>query len=301
MSYKGIDVSEHNGVINWDQVKASGIQFAILRLGWIGNKNNHTLDRQFERNYNECKRVGIPVGVYIYNYCVSEVAIESGANWTVDKLQGKKLELPVYIDMEDSSGIRLGNVLNTNMCIVFNTIIEKSGRWAGVYANLNWFNNYLNKDIIKSKYTTWIAHYGVNIDKYDGIYDMLQYTSAGQVNGINGNVDMNELYRNLIEDISGSNITPTKSIDEIAQEVIDGKWGNGEDRKQRLINAGYDYNAIQNIVNQKLQHKEVTYIVRSGDTLSSIAKKYNTTVNSIAKKNGIKNKNLIYVGQVLKI
>ena len=77
----GIDVSEHNGTINWDKVK---VDFAILRLGWIGNTNNHTLDKQFEKNYKECKRLKIPVGVYVYNYCNSEKTVKSGANWTLE-------------------------------------------------------------------------------------------------------------------------------------------------------------------------------------------------------------------------
>lgn len=206
---KGIDVSQHNGRIDWQKVKNSGIEFAILRLGWIGNKNNHTLDTTFERNYNECKRLGIPVGVYVYNYCSSVDRIKSGANWTIQKLQGKKLDLPVYIDMEDASIKGLGKNTLTNMCIAFNSIIEAAHLWAGVYANLDWFNNYLNKNEIKRRYTTWIAHYGVSINKYKGQYDMLQYTSSGRVSGISGNVDMNELYRNLVAEINGNKtVTP---------------------------------------------------------------------------------------------
>ena len=141
----GIDVSEHNGVINWDLVK-SQVNFAILRLGWIGNKNNHTLDKQFERNYAECKRLGIPIGIYVYCYCNNVETAKAGANWTVEKLKGKNIELPVYLDMEDGSIAGYGRDTLTNMCIAFNTIIEQSGLWAGVYANQNWFNNYLNKE-----------------------------------------------------------------------------------------------------------------------------------------------------------
>lgn len=267
---KGIDVSEHNGTINWNSVR-SQIDFAILRLGWIGNHNNHTIDRQFERNYSECKRLGIPVGVYVYNYCVNENSARSGANWTTEKLRGKILELPVYIDMEDQSGTTLGKDMNTNICIAFNTIIEQSGKWAGVYANLNWFNNYLHKDIIKQKYTTWIAHYGVSEDKYKGQYDMLQYSSKGIVNGISGNVDMNVMYRNLIAEIVGNKQEETvrpvkKSVDEIAREVIDGHWGNGEDRKRRLEEAGYNYQEVQNKVNELLnvnnKPQPIYYIVK---------------------------------------
>lgn len=304
---RGIDVSEHNGTINWDSVKPQ-IDFAILRLGWIGNHSNHTIDKQFERNYAECKRLGIPVGVYVYNYCVNENTARSGANWALEKLNGKTLELPVYLDMEDQSGTVLGKDINTNMCIAFNTIIEQSGRWAGVYANLNWFNNYLNKDFIRNRYTTWIAHYGVNEEKYKGMYDMLQYTSGGKVNGIVGNVDMNVMYRDLIKEISGNNVTlqtQQKSVDDVAREVINGLWGNGQDRINRLNNAGYNYNEVQNKVNAMLGVKPTVqhtyYTVKRGDTLSGIAKKYGTTYQEIARKNGIKNPNLIYAGQKLLI
>lgn len=303
----GIDVSEHNGRINWDAVKGR-VSFAILRLGWIGNKNNHTLDTQFERNYNECKRLGIPVGVYVYNYCVNPDTARSGAEWTVNHLQGKALELPVYIDMEDQSGTGLGKDTNTNICIAFNSVIEASGRWAGVYANLNWFNNYLNKDEIKRRYTTWIAHYGVNPYKYQGQYDMLQYTSDGRVEGIDGRVDMNEMYRDLINEIKGGGSTPqpspapSKSIDELANEVINGQWGNGQERIDRLTSAGYDYNTVQNRVNEILgANTKQYYTIQRGDTLSGIAQKFGTSVSQLCSWNNIKNPNLIYAGNTIRV
>lgn len=295
----GIDVSEHNGIINWDNVK-SQINFAILRLGWIGNKNNHTLDKQFERNYAECKRLGIPVGAYVYCYCNSEETAKSGANWTIERLKEKSLELPVYIDMEDSTIANCGKDKLTNICIAFNSIIENAGFWAGVYANENWFNNYLNKEDIKKKYTTWIASYKSGTDCYKGQYDVWQNSSKGQINGISGNVDTNYMYRNLVAEIGNKTVTQvTKSIVDLANEVIAGKYGVGEARKQAL---GSLYNEVQAKVNEIMgKKKEVTYTVKKGDTLSSIAKKYNTTYQIIASKNGIKNPNKIYSGQVLKI
>ncbi len=298
---KGIDVSAWQGAIDWEKVKPQ-INYAILRLGFIGNKNNHTLDKQFERNYSECKRLGIPVGVYIYNYCNSEQTIESGAKWTIQKLTGKSLELPVYIDMEDATLQNLGKEKLTNMCITFNSIIEKGGFWAGVYANAYWFNNLLNKDEIKKRYTTWIAHYDVNLEKYNGQYDMLQYSSKGTINGISGNIDMNNMYRDLVTEIKGnsnSNTQVKKSIDELAYEVIAGKYGNDEARKQALGNL---YNQVQARVNEILgvnQNKQTTYIVKKGDTLTKIAKKYNTTVDTLVRKNNIADKNKINIGQVL--
>ena len=264
----GIDVSSWQKNINWDSVK-SQIYFAILRLGYIGN-NEVKLDDYFERNYSECKRLGIPVGVYIYNYVKTIDKVKECANWVVEKLNGKSLELPVYIDMEDKTLEGLGKETLTNICIAFNTIIESTGRWAGVYANRNWYDNYLNKDEIKARYTTWIAHYGVVTNKYEGQYDILQYSDTGKVTGVNGNTDMNIMYRDLIKEISGSTpVKPSKSIDELANEVINGQWGNGDERKQRLTNAGYDYNAVQEAVNNKLGYKPKTLEV--GTRVKAIA------------------------------
>lgn len=252
MSYKGIDVSHFQGNIDWNKVKGN-IDFAILRLGWIGNNNNHTLDTKFETYYNACKSAGIPIGIYVYNYCNSEDTVKSGAEWTVNQLKDKGIDLPIYIDMEDRSIENLGKDKLTNICIAFNTVIENAGYWAGVYANLNWYTNYLNKDTIKARYTTWVAHYGISQDRYEGQYDMLQYSDTGTISGISGNVDMDIMYRYLINEIKESNTgTDRKTVEELAREVIAGKWGNGEERKIKLTNAGYDYSAVQAKVNEIL-------------------------------------------------
>ena len=301
---RGIDISEWQENINWDLVK-SQIDFAIIKLGNIGDNKKFWLDKYFIRNYNECLRLNIPIGVYVYCYSNEIANAEVAAREVVEFLRNKKLQLPVYIDMEDAEIAVEGKNKLTQICIAFNTIIEQAGLWAGVYANLNWFNNYLNKDEIRRRYTTWIAHYGVSEDKYRGQYDILQYTSAGRISGINGNIDVNIMYRNLIAEINGSSQQPIKvrkSNEEIADEVILGKWANGEERKNRLEAEGYDYNRIQEIVNEKLGYsKEITYVVKSGDTLSAIATKYRTTYQIIAAKNNIANPNLIYPGQILKI
>ncbi len=251
----GIDVSENNGIINWDLVKDQ-INFAILRVGWIGNHNNHTVDKQFERNYNECKRLGISIGIYVYCYCNSEDTAISGGNWTIERLNGKNFELPIFIDMEDSSIANLGREKLTNISIAFNTVMENSGLKAGVYANRNWYDNFLNKEILKSKYATWIAHYGLSGQAYQGEHDMWQNSSSGNINGIGGNVDTNYLYTDLISStgVNPSSTSTQKTNEQIANEVIAGRWGNGEERRARLTAAGYDYETIRKIVNQKLSH-----------------------------------------------
>ena len=106
---RGIDVSHNNGVIDWEKVK-DNIDFAILRIGWIGNKQNHTIDNQFERNYSECKRLGIKIGLYVFNYCNSENTVVEGVNWVLERIKDKTFEYPVYIDMENAEGSTLSNL-----------------------------------------------------------------------------------------------------------------------------------------------------------------------------------------------
>ena len=190
----GIDVSQHQEKIDWDKVKKMGVDFAILRLGWIGNKDNHKLDTYFERNYSECKRLNIPVGVYVYCYSNSVENIKKGADWTVKKLNGKILELPVFIDMEDSSIISAGKKELSKMCIEYNTIIQNAGFKAGIYANKHWFDTYLEKDL-RTKYTCWIAHYTSSSSvNYEDTFAIWQYSSAGKVGGISGNADLDIMY-----------------------------------------------------------------------------------------------------------
>lgn len=249
---RGIDISQHNGKIDFDKVKKN-VDFIILRLGWTGNKDNHTLDTRFNGYYSECKRLKIPVGVYVYCYSNNEKAVESGAKWAINQLKDKKIELPVYIDMEDNSIRRLGKDKLTNITIAFNNIIEQNGYRAGVYANADWFNNCLHKEILKRKYTTWIAHYGLlNKNKYKGIYDMLQYTSSGKINGISGNVDVNEMYKDLI-------IKPNKFIEGEKVNVdmpIALAYNNGE---KSIVDNGENQFWISNkaIKDNRIQHEGI--------------------------------------------
>ena len=257
MSYKGIDVSQHNGSIDWAKV-AKEVDFAIIRIGWIGNKDNHTVDTKWETNYKNAKAAGVKIGAYVYCYCNSESTAKAGAEWALKQLNGKSLDLPVYIDMEDSSISSLGKSKLTAIVKAFNNKIEAAGYWAGVYANKNWYDNYL-EDGIEDRYTSWIAHYTSGTDKYKGEYDMWQNSSSGSVSGISGRVDTNYLYRDLFSAVKGNNsggsnsgTSSKKSTSEIAKEVIAGKWGNGSDRKKKLEAAGYDYDTVQAEVNKQL-------------------------------------------------
>ena len=194
MIAKGIDVSEHQDRINWAEVQNEEIDFVILRLGWIGNKENHTIDKFFKENYESCVRLGIPVGVYVYSYCETEEAAKSAAKWTSEQLKNKKITYPVFIDMEDSQIENLDVQTLTDISKTFCEELKTSGySKVGIYANKNWLVNKLDASQL-SKYNIWLAHYTDKTD-YSGKYDMWQYTSSGTVKGIMGNVDMNYSYK----------------------------------------------------------------------------------------------------------
>ena len=347
---KGIDVSEFQGNIDWTKVKNDGVEFAILKLGNIYDTDANYKDSKFDTNYKNARANGIKVGAYIYNYCNTLDNLKKGLDWAFEKLAGKELDLPLYLDMEDKT-IAVETVDSlTNQCNEFAKIAKQKGYKAGVYANLNWLKNELNPSKFDKDISVWVAQYN-NECQYTGTYDIWQYTSSGKVNGISGRVDMDYLYNEDIMEETSTTVEDKKSIDELANEVVDGKWGNGTDRKTNLEKAGYDYDAVQNRVNEILKEKDnkksvtevakdviagdygngedrkkklesegydydtiqakvnqllganvtKTYTVKSGDTLSEIAKKYNTTVQELVKDNNIKNANLIYVGQKIVI
>ena len=205
MEYRGIDVSKYQGDINFKKVKDAGIEFVIIRIGY--GQYESQKDPKFERNYEGFKDVNIPVGVYLYSYAKSTSDSKKEAEVVLKWLNGRKLNLPVYYDIEDKSQINLGKNILTNMCEVFCDTIEKNGYSSGIYTNKYFFTTYLDYKKLEEKYTIWVAQYN-DTNTYRGKYDMWQYTSSGKVNGISGNVDMDILYRDIFDnhgDIDNSN------------------------------------------------------------------------------------------------
>ena len=187
-----IDISQHNGYVDFSKFSNHGIKGVILRLGWIGNKNNHTLDTYFETYYQNAKANGIPVGIYVYSYVKSYNNMVLACNWIKEKIKGKSFELPLFIDMEDSSTIGSGKEDLTNQAIYFNKFFTSQGYTTGTYANLNWFNNYL--DISKLvDWKIWCAQYNSKLTlKWK--CDLWQYTSSGIFSGVTtSRVDCNKV------------------------------------------------------------------------------------------------------------
>ena len=195
MSKKGIDVSEFQGKIDWEKVKNSGVEFAILRCGYGMDFSNQD-DVEYERNANECERLGIPYGVYLMSYANTVEKARSEAKHVLRLIEGRKISLGVWYDIEDNgtSGAinkeTLTNIINT-----FCNTIKNAGHRVGVYANLNWLENKIER-IIRDNYDIWVAQYYSKCE-YEGKYIMWQHTSSGKVNGISTNVDMNILYEDL--------------------------------------------------------------------------------------------------------
>ena len=195
---RGMDVSVHQGEINWAEVKNSGvIDFVILRCGY-GQNSEAQDDKMFVRNVTECERLGIPYGVYLYSYALNVENALSEAEHVLRLIKGHNPEYGIWIDLEEDS-YKISNGMPSNetfvdIAVTFCEKIKENGyNKVGIYANLQWWNNILN-DSKLDKYDKWIAQWG-NKCTYDKKYTMWQYSSTGMVNGIKGNVDMNIFYK----------------------------------------------------------------------------------------------------------
>lgn len=294
---KIIDVSVHQGKIDWNKVKAAGIEGVVIRAGY--GKGN--IDKQFINNIEGAIEVGLKyIGVYWFSYAYTIDMARREAQYVNDVCSAykNKINLGVYFDWEYDSmnyakklNMKCDKTLITDMCLSFCKKITELGYKAGYYLNLDYSKNYIDESKLKD-YRRWFARY---VSERQADCYLWQYTSNGKVSGISGAVDMNEL-------MGVMNDKPQKKSNaEIAQEVIDGKWGNGLERKKNLEAAGYNYEAIQKLVNNKLDAGHKYYIVKKGDTLSKIAQMYTTTVTQLKKWNNIKDINKIYVGQKLRV
>lgn len=266
--FKGIDVSVFQGVIDWDKVKAAGVQFAMLRGGY-GRSGK---DERFESNYKKAKKAGVPVGVYHYSYADSIEKAKAEAQFCISYLKGKTLEYPIAFDIEEKTQAILTNERRTDIVKAFCDAMEKAGYYVVIYSSKDWLVNKLNMSKLRA-YDVWVAQWAAQCT-YTGNYGMWQFSDKGRVDGINGYVDLDYAYKNYPSIMKAAGLNgyfkvdipkekPTKpkkpakpklkSLDEVAKEVIRGDWGNGLVRKQRLKKAGYDAKAVQKRVNELLK------------------------------------------------
>ena len=301
MTKLGVDVSKHNGNVDWQTVKNAGYgSFAIIRAGYGGDYTNQD-DPQFERNVNECERLGIPYGVYLYSYALNTNDAKGEVNHILRLLKkvGKNFKYGVWFDMEDADGYKKNHGMPSNstlvdICYTFCEAVENAGYYAGIYASLSWLNNQLNNSKL-DRFDKWVAQWNNTGCTYKKTYSIWQNTNNVSIGG--KRFDGNKLIRDFATSSQSGGTTPKKSNEELANEVIAGKWGNGQDRKNRLTNAGYDYQAVQNIVNQKLGATGTSYYKKyTGSSVSIVdalkAIGVDSSMNNrkkIAKANGISN------------
>ena len=196
---KGIDVSKHQGTIDWNKVEASGVKFAIIRAG-LGKS---TVDPQFVRNVTQCNALGIPCGVYWFSYAATEAEAKAEAAFCLKTIKPYRVEYPVYFDLEydtarylKEKGITLTKTMATAHARAFLSAIEAAGYYAANYANPDYLSHYFDASLLKT-YDLWLANYQTSPDLTEPSRDcgIWQYSSDGRVTGINGKVDMDVAYK----------------------------------------------------------------------------------------------------------
>ena len=229
-----VDISEFQQGINFNKMKNDGIKAVIIRAGY--GRESSQKDCMFESHYRNAKAAGLKIGVYWYSYADSAGDAEKEAKACLECINNKSLDMPIYYDLEDNSQVKLGKTKLTEIAERFCDTIKKSNYRAGVYANLNWFNNYLDYDKLKKKYSIWLAQYN-SVNELS--CDIWQNSSTGRVSGYGKNIDTNIIFNeNVFENVKVEKPTLTYRV------FADGRWydevkglGGVAGRKKQAISA----------------------------------------------------------------
>lgn len=299
---KGIDISYFQGDIDFNLVKNSGIEFVIIRDGY-----KYTTDTKFFEYVQKAREAGITIlGVYHFSYALNIEEARVEARFCIENMKKAGLgpDVKVFYDFEYDTvnkAAKKGITLTRTECIAYTTAfcqeVIRNGYQPGVYMNIDYHKNWYD-GCIYDVYPVWLADYSGEPD-----FDCLvrQYSSKGQVPGINGNVDLNYLYEEKLTTPFNPPTSPEKDITTIANEVISGVWGDGNERKSRLEAAGYNYDAVQNEVNnilnssgsapQPIKKVETTHYAKHVD--SNLAGTYVTTADLYCRENAGVNSNAL--------
>lgn len=264
MEIKGIDLSSYNPVISYSAIADSGIKAAILRTTQSENK----VDSSFEKNYKGLRYYGIRIGVYKYSYALNEDEAQKEAERVLEILNRRSLDFPVFYDLEWSRQRTLGSAAITKIVKAFRRVILNGGYLFGIYCNTDWYDHVL--DTKSLPYDYWLAAYPYN-DRGTLVESLRppagigwQYSSKGQIPGISGNVDLDVFYKTYpVRPESNGSPCPEHDNPKPSEYFL--------------------------------------YTIQSGDTLTSIARRYHTTVQKLTELNHISDPDLIYTGTSLKI
>ena len=313
----GIDISSWQRDINLSAVKAD---FVIVKategIGYV--------DKTCDKFFQKALSLGKKIGFYHFARPTKNNDPVREADFFYENCKGYFGKAIPILDWEAENK---QNVAYAKAWL--DRVYQRSGVKPVIYMSESVANAYNWSSVANADYGLWVAKYRDNNPDYNynmanagsrpkvkwwKFYCMWQWTSSGRLNGYNGNLDCNVFYgdrstwdKYAVKSGTTQPVKPTQPVkkpnEEIANEVINGAWGNGEDRKKRLTDAGYNYTVVQAIVNKKMaaRNQSVYYVVKSGDTLSAIASKYGTTYQQLAKINGIANPNKIYTGQKIRV
>ena len=216
---KGIDTSKHNHnknattgeylPLDWAGIKAAGLDFAILRLGYMSSGNVGHTDPVFEMDYMDAKAAGLDVGAYFYSYALTAEDARAEAEFALTLLEGKTFEYPIYFDIEDKSQEGLDRQLLTDICVEFCSILQENGYYASIYTNNTWLTTLLQQDKLVTLFDIWYARYdsisyAINEDTWEESFGnqmvMWQFSATGQIEGMdfgtqNDYVDLNYVYK----------------------------------------------------------------------------------------------------------
>lgn len=260
--YEGVDVSNWQGYINYAQVKNSGIEVVYIKT----SEGMSFKDPYFEYNYENAKANGLKVGFYHFLTATNTTQARNQAQFFASVISGKTPDCKLAMDFEQFNGGISVTQINEIALVFMQRLEELTGKEIIVYSNLNDAQRIFNSEI-SNKYPLWLAYWG----NYNNLQDVnsswqtwegIQYTNRGVVPGINGYVDRNRFTQNILL----GECTNCPSIEPPEEDT-----------------------------------QEVYYVVKSGDTLSQIANRYRTTVNTLASINNISNPNLIFPGQIIRI
>lgn len=245
---KGVDISTWNGNVDFNELKKAGIEFVIIRCGY-GSDIKDQDDERFLQNVEKAEKCEMPYGVYLYSYANTLEKAKSEAAHTIRLLKGKKPLYGVWYDVEDAIMPKKKELL-TDICVTYCDMLEKAGYYCGIYATVSWLNDRFESKRI-ARFDKWVAQWN-NRCTYKGEYGIWQYTDCLTIGG--KAFDGNYAYKDYPAIIGGLNepLKAEKSIDELAQEVLDGKHGDGAERKKSL---GDQYEAVQKRVNEILKAK----------------------------------------------
>lgn len=262
MEKRGIDISHHQGDIDFDKLKGN-IDFAMVRTSYGAFYE----DKKYKQNIAGLERIGVPYGLYHFSYATSVDSAKKEADGFINIIKKYNPTYPVVIDIESSS--RTSNLRQDTLVDIADTIckkIEDAGYYVMIYANLDYLNNKLN-DSKLDRYDKWLAEWKSK-PSYNKPFGIWQYSSKGSIPGINGNVDMNISYKDYPSIIKSNKLNNNDN-----PVILD---------KENIIS-------------------EINYVVKKGDNLSKIANKYGTTYQALASYNNITNPNKIYIGQIIRV